>query len=169
VKYDDIASKAPEYGLDVREAIEKFAGFRRGESDSCRRCCRSGIGDGARHILLECRGWRGGRAGCVPPASPAISKRDLSIIAMLDLVLGMAPRMAVTQRAAFYLHRQKELRNALQNIPTLRKRPEDSRGDVTAGFDSRWEPIGIHFPKLRLSPVVLPELFPGSSSVECDF
>jgi hypothetical protein len=42
-------------------------------------------------------------------------------------------------------------------------------GTSPLGFDSRWEPIGIQFPKLRLSPVVLPELFPGSSSVECDF
>jgi hypothetical protein len=113
-----------------------------------------------------------GQAVSLPPVLP-LSLGDLSVVAMQDLVLDMKPRMAVSQPPSV-LHsicaEHKELRNALQNSSTLRKRLEDARGDLTAGFDSCWEPIGIQFLNLRLFACGLATVFlPGSSSVESDF
>jgi hypothetical protein len=61
------------------------------------------------------------------------------------------------------------MRKALQNSSILRKTLKDARGDVTAGFDSCWEPIGIQFPNFRLFAYGLATVFPASSSMESEF
>jgi hypothetical protein len=87
---------------------------------------------------------------------------------MQNLVLDMKPRMTVSQPPSV-LHticaEHKELLKALQNSSTQRKRLEDNRGDVTAGFDSCWEPVECPFPNLRIYASGLATVFPGSSSV----
>jgi hypothetical protein len=145
VKYDDIVAKAPEYGLDVKEATENLAGFRRGESDSCRRCCRSGIGDGAWHICLNAEvGEVDGQAVSPPPVLPFHQVICRSLLCWTSFLIW---RRGWPLRCVLHsiCTRQKELRNALQNIPTLRKRLADSRGDVTAGvrlaLGAHWNPV----------------------------
>jgi hypothetical protein len=172
VKYKDIIAKASEYGLDAREAIEELAEMEEEKVTVAADVAALGLVTvpGISSLNAEV-GEVDGQAVFLPPVL-LLSLGDLSVVAIQDLVLDMKPRMAVSQPPSLLYStcaEQKELRKALQNSFTLRKRLEDARGDVTAGFDSCWEPIGIQFPNLRLFACGLATVFPGSSSVESNF
>jgi hypothetical protein len=111
-----------------------------------------------------------GQAVSLPPVLP-LSLGGLSVIAMQDLVLLMKTRMAVTLLSSV-LHsicaEHGELRKALQNSSTLRKRLGEARGDVTAGSTRAGSLLEASFQTFAFSPMVLPQFSPVSSSVVSD-
>jgi hypothetical protein len=172
VKYKDVIAKASEYGLDAREAIEELAEMEKEKVTVAAGVAALGLVTVHGISCLNAEvGEVDGQAVSLPSVL-RLSLGDLSVVAMEDLVLDMKPRMAVSQPPSLLYSicaEHKELRKALQNSSTLRKRLEDARGDVTAGLDSCWEPIGIQFSNLRLFACGLATFFPDSSSVESDF
>jgi hypothetical protein len=172
VKYRDIIAKASEHGLDAREAIEELS---ESEYETVLVAADvAALGLVTVHGLFCLNveiGDEDGQAVSLPPVLP-LSLGDLSTTSMQDLIIEMRARLTNTLPPSV-LHaicaEHKELRKALQNSSNLRQQLEDARGEVAAGFDSCWEPIGSKFPYLRLFACGLATVFPGSSSVESDF
>jgi hypothetical protein len=158
VNSKDIIAKASEYGLDAREAIEELAEMEEEKVTVAADVAALGLVTVHGISCLNAEVDEvDGQAVSLPPVLP-LSLGDLSVVAMQGLVLDMKPRMAVSQPPSllqFICAEHKELGKALQNSSTLRKRPEDALGDLTAGFDSCWEPLESSFRTFTISPVVL--------------